>query len=356
MTTPQPTIIIERDETMKGIKTLAVLACLAALTVAATDASAYLHPTLGCFMSRDPGPGGAVRVGAAGPAVGGGFVPRDPTGSNQYADGMNLYQYVKSTPVNGLDPWGLWKIKRTGKPKAIATAEKGRHVGWGVTSYDRISDLAKEIGLDFKEFSKWGSFPNGGSIRIANGGGVRQYMALFDGRQPGHDPQICPGETVEIPNTVLAPWAGWEGLGQAIGMFYVRWNSDIGDLKSRGFYVVEIKNKTAKQVLARLNVFTKSASLHGFLFWGHGGPRGLVTKESENGVAAYSLQYADVTNPAKGLQYKLGFGMVYSCYGKSAKAHMMAPGAAFWGGPDLLIPGPFHGNAPYVDQVLSGKK
>lgn len=271
---------------------------------------------------------------------------------------MNLYQYVKSTPVNGLDPWGLWKIERTGGPKAIATAEKPRHVGWGVMSTERISDLAREIGLDFGEFPKWGSFPNGGTIRLASGNGLSHGMPLFT-QLPGHDPIICPGEKVEIPNTILATWAGWEGLGQAIGMFYVRWNSDVGDLESRGFDVVEINNGTAKQVLAKLHSLSTSAKLHGFLFWGHGGPTGLTTKESENniqGFASYHLDYADVTNPAIGLQYKLGFGMVYSCYGKSAKAHMMAPGAAFWGGPDLLIPGPFHWNAPYVGQVFSGKK
>ena len=107
MNTLQQKTIIERDETMKGIKTLVVLACLAAITIVATDASAYYHPTLGRFLSRDPGAGGAVRAGAARPSAGGGFIPRDPTGSNQYADGMNLYQYVGGNPVGLRDPSGL---------------------------------------------------------------------------------------------------------------------------------------------------------------------------------------------------------------------------------------------------------
>jgi hypothetical protein len=50
------------------------------------------------FAMRDPGPGGMrgampPRVGQAG--LGG-----------QYADGMNLYQYARSTPPNGTDPMG----------------------------------------------------------------------------------------------------------------------------------------------------------------------------------------------------------------------------------------------------------
>ena len=64
---------------MKGIKTLAVLACIAAITIAATDASAYLHPRLGRFLQRDP-------LG--------------------YVDGMSLYEYVGSRPVTHSDRQG----------------------------------------------------------------------------------------------------------------------------------------------------------------------------------------------------------------------------------------------------------
>ena len=70
----------------------------------ADSASAYYHPGLGRWMSRDPGAGGeaAPRVGTTGSAVGGGFLPRD-----QYVDGMNLYQYVNSAPAVRVDPLGL---------------------------------------------------------------------------------------------------------------------------------------------------------------------------------------------------------------------------------------------------------
>ena len=56
------------------------------------------HPTMGRFMQRDPGASSPARVGTVGPAVGGGFVPRD-----QYADGMHLYQYVRSCPTRFVD-------------------------------------------------------------------------------------------------------------------------------------------------------------------------------------------------------------------------------------------------------------
>jgi hypothetical protein len=83
---------------------------LAAVAVFTTEASAMYHAGMGVFMQRDPGAGagGPARMGAGGaPAATGRFIPRDPTGSNQYADGMNLYQYVQGNPVNHLDPSGL---------------------------------------------------------------------------------------------------------------------------------------------------------------------------------------------------------------------------------------------------------
>ena len=94
---------------MKTTRLIAVLTGLATIGIVAADASAMYHATLGRFLQRDPGVGAGspARVGSAGAAVGGGFIERDPTGSNQYADGMNLYQYVKSSPGGHLDPTGL---------------------------------------------------------------------------------------------------------------------------------------------------------------------------------------------------------------------------------------------------------
>lgn len=85
---------------MKRSHLIAVLVGFMAIVAFADTASAYYHPGLGRFTSRDPGP---ARVGSGGMAAGGQFVQRDP-----YADGMNLYQYVRSNPTGSTDPSGLY--------------------------------------------------------------------------------------------------------------------------------------------------------------------------------------------------------------------------------------------------------
>ena len=90
---------------MKRTHLIAVLIGLGAIAVLAADASAMYNPRMGRFMQRDPGPGGPRRPGAGGPAVRSGFAKRDPTG--QYADGMNLHQYLRSKPADLVDPSGL---------------------------------------------------------------------------------------------------------------------------------------------------------------------------------------------------------------------------------------------------------
>ncbi len=95
-------------------RTLSIVAVLILLTVAASSAQAMYHTGMGRFMQRDPNGtalvsagrmGAASRVGSAGPAAGGGFIQRDPI--RQYADGMNLYQYVRSGPTRYVDQLGL---------------------------------------------------------------------------------------------------------------------------------------------------------------------------------------------------------------------------------------------------------
>jgi len=94
---------------MKRIGTSTVLLGIITVAIFTADASAYYHPTMGRFLQRDPGAGNANRIGAGGAAPVSGFIPRDPTGTNQYADGMNLYQYVGSNPAGFADPFGLNK-------------------------------------------------------------------------------------------------------------------------------------------------------------------------------------------------------------------------------------------------------
>lgn len=65
------------------------------------------NPSLGRWMQRDPAgtqqsPPMARNVSSSG------FTQPDPVG--QYADGPNLYQYVRGNPVVFVDPYGLWSI------------------------------------------------------------------------------------------------------------------------------------------------------------------------------------------------------------------------------------------------------
>ena len=75
---------------------------LLAVFIFAADASAYYHPTLGRFMSRDPGSEVPTHVATGGISPGGRFVERDP-----YEDGMSLHQYERGNPVHWQDPSGL---------------------------------------------------------------------------------------------------------------------------------------------------------------------------------------------------------------------------------------------------------
>jgi len=133
-----------------------MLSAIIAVGLLAADASAYYHPTIGRFLTRDPGAGSAKHVGTDGPAATGRFIPMDqyadgmdvapkvvsampqapmqqvasppmpsmlpdpeappllfdPTG--QHPDGRNLYQYVRGNPVRWQDPNGLNIYLKTG--------------------------------------------------------------------------------------------------------------------------------------------------------------------------------------------------------------------------------------------------
>jgi len=81
----------------------------------------YLHPGLGRFINRDPN--GMDNIGTSRPLKG--FLARNPTGpQKQYADGMNLYQYLKSSPTMYTDWNGLecFTVLRRGTPSGRGPA------------------------------------------------------------------------------------------------------------------------------------------------------------------------------------------------------------------------------------------
>jgi hypothetical protein len=101
------------------------LLMLAFVLVSCSHAFGTYDPKHGRWLQRDPGPGIAtsMRIATASPTVQDRFVPRDPTDSNQYADGMNLYRHVGSNPTRYVDPQGTWK--RVGNRGHVWEAEKG---------------------------------------------------------------------------------------------------------------------------------------------------------------------------------------------------------------------------------------
>lgn len=118
----------ERGNTMKGMHLLAVTVLLA--VIGTTDALAMYNPRTGRFMQRDPGPGAPERVGTAGPVAGSGFIERD-----QYADGMNLYQYVGSRPIIAVDPNGTVLVVLSGLFQSCNSGETlGNIVGQAIAN------------------------------------------------------------------------------------------------------------------------------------------------------------------------------------------------------------------------------
>jgi len=103
------------------MKRQAILFALVGIFVTAgfaESASAMLHTGMGRFMQRDPrgsqhaqsarttAPSRRAMAVTSLPDSTSRFVRRDPLSDGKYADGMNLYQYVRSSPATYTDPSG----------------------------------------------------------------------------------------------------------------------------------------------------------------------------------------------------------------------------------------------------------
>jgi hypothetical protein len=150
---------------MKRTHLVSVLVGFAAVAVFAADASAMYHPSLGRFMQRDP-------VG--------------------YAGGMNLYEYVGTTPMSGLDPYGLLQRRQV---SWIAQNYLGYKV-WSIDTATRLDVKAKVIEAKnnlSKDFPTAG-FTKGDTWTIADDQALQKVLDALrtDDKSPW---KSFPGET-----------------------------------------------------------------------------------------------------------------------------------------------------------------
>jgi RHS repeat-associated protein len=314
------------------------------------------------------------------------WITRDPNNRDRpgggYQDGMSLYQYGRSSPTTGADPYGLeWEVERAGEVKAAVVA-KGDENGRAV---DTMRTLAEKVGLEADQWPTWASPPWSagweGKIRTSKGTMTWRDLANPDNAafhsSEGADVVICQGEQAKVPNTVLAYYADDSELKG----FY-RWPQDVATLKNRGFHVVEKDNAwNAAQFRDFISRDTEGRRLHGLVFQGHGGyaeeklpaPDWDLLKVLEGRVkivwiGIYTIAKDRVRpvpddghvnhlpyDDAKkwGRAYKLGLGLMYTCGGTGARHHF-ADNGIFWGYHDELWPLPGLWPPPVKDMVPPG--
>lgn len=283
---------------MKALLTCLRLTAILACLLVGQDLLAYYNPATGRWLSRDP---------------------------VEEQGGLNLYGFVGNNAINQTDYLGFWVVNRDkGSAKATCCAEKG----------DTIKSLAAKIGLAEADAKKW--------------------LSPYKG-------QVKAGDSFEIPNTVIAYWAGNVG---AMGRSWVNWNGSVTHLEDLGLKVIERNNDGTLKSL--LSSESGSGNLHGLYFWGHGyapacpvcgfkpdnprvnspdracktpncpntghqcGSSGLANDDG-NVVLQYS---------STGLAYRLGLGLMFACYSNDGKPALYsnAPGGIWHGYDKVLVP------------------
>jgi RHS repeat-associated protein len=261
-----------------------------------------------------------------------GIVP-DPERPNifdaprQYAEGLSLYQYVRNNPLRYADAFGLWKVYRDLEAKAVAESEEK----------DTIAKLARFVGLETWEWRDWITFLDDELCLDGKGPVDVQHVGLVD--------ELCPGEEVKIPNTVLAYWGGAFG---AFGKWWVGWCEDIARLEKRGFYVPELEGLPASGLESEIETLQAANELHGIFAWGHGHRDYLKTWDL--GGDAYKSYYWN-WRP----DYGMALGIIWACHsgdGEAERWFSYSPGAIFQGAAGLLVPWPFHAFGRWTDEIV----
>lgn len=212
------------------------------------------------------------------------------------------------------DEWGVFRV---GGRRAIVRKKEPRALeGFGL--------LAAKIGLNEEEKTRW----------------------------------LSPTERddeYEIPNTIFAFWGG--DLGR-LGRWYVRWHSELAELRALGFCVEEFrfapqhrdrKGESAatsrvlqeEYLVPQLRSLGLRKELHGILWWSHG--LAPILREGEIVPTQLLVQRAarvDYRAIEKALLYKLGFVVVNACYARAGAETWVSssPGRIFLASPNVVNP------------------
>jgi RHS repeat-associated protein len=231
----------------------------------------------------------------------------DPGGEGQ---GENLFGFLENQPPNAHDFLGLWLIHRLGGRTARAESN---------LSTDTLQTLAETVGLRY--------------------GQIREWLTVT--RTPGAPRHCWDDYDWQVPNTVLAYWAGHHVIYR-IGKPHVNWGLNVKYLRSLGFFVPVQDHLSGRPELLRriLKTQTLMRWLHGVYYWGHGDMGGLATMPYWPSGRRAEL-VLDYGNP--GIEYDLALGLMYACDSNFGRVPLQgvapgAPGAIWHGYPTRLYP------------------
>jgi len=198
------------------------------------------------------------------------WLTREPIGEK---GGRNLYEFVNNNPLNLNDFLGLWKIERKGLERALAKSETG----------DTVSDLARIIGFDDKDYKKW----------LKSIGGSQILSSVTE--------PIAGCTVFTIPNTVFvdvglrinSPW--YLQCYDQINLTFIYLKQlarKTGNTYTQnGFKVVYTEPVTGANIKNHL----ESENIHAYVFAGHGSNGGLNTTEDDavfpGRYTQYGIQY-----------------------------------------------------------------
>lgn len=208
----------------------------------------YYNPSIGRWLSRDP-------------------IEED--------GGANIYGFIENSPANLIDPLGLaWLILRNSHERASVYPHKG----------DTVSDLAKLISFDDKDFTEW--------------------LKPKVGKLPSTASEPLGGcEVFTIPNTIFVDLGNYSTMDDwfgAIGEWRSKIAKDIGKWESQLFKVVKTDPSNANSAASHLS----SSDIYGFVYAGHG---------SGGGQLKFSNGEKDFLQAHRITTYGIAFLTAYGC-------------------------------------------